>query len=294
MAEEKLWNEARLLELIAQSVGESDVLEFKGADAFERTPEKLNKITRTVSAFANANGGVVIYGMAQHDRFASEIDPIDASKFSPEWVDQVLNQIEPRIIGVRTKVVALSSAKNHVAYVLEIPKGETAHQARDDRYYRRYNFEALPMRDHEIRDVMGRRRFPKITATWRVVLKRRPTAAFQFNCVYQNEGLIMARHATCVMEIPTLIDRWYAANPADWPLKGDEEGSFFLGHRDLTETRPLFPNLPGAFELRVLASYTPIFDFCIHQARPLKWTFYADDMPPLTNSLTIPILAEES
>ena len=40
--------------------------------------------------------------------------------------------------------------------VVEIPKSLTAHQARDLRYYRRYNFESVAMVDYEIRDVMNR------------------------------------------------------------------------------------------------------------------------------------------
>jgi hypothetical protein len=31
-----------------------------------------------------------------------------------------------------------------------------AHQARDYRYYKRHNFNALPMEDYEVRDVMNR------------------------------------------------------------------------------------------------------------------------------------------
>jgi len=52
--------------------------------------------------------------------------------------------------------VPLASATNHVAYVVEIPKGTTAHQATDWRYYKRFNFISVPMEDYEIRDVMNR------------------------------------------------------------------------------------------------------------------------------------------
>jgi hypothetical protein len=50
----------------------------------------------------------------------------------------------------------LASGPNDVAYVVEIPQSETAHPALDNRYYKRFNFESVPMADHEIRDVMHR------------------------------------------------------------------------------------------------------------------------------------------
>lgn len=42
--------------------------------------------------------------------------------------------------------------KVHVVYAVEIPKGTIALQAQNLKYYRRYNFESVATRDHEIRD----------------------------------------------------------------------------------------------------------------------------------------------
>ena len=51
---------------------------------------------------------------------------------------------------------------NEVIYVVNIPKSDTAHQAKDKRYYKRYNFESVMMEDYEIKDIINRVKNPKI------------------------------------------------------------------------------------------------------------------------------------
>ena len=67
------------------------------------------------------------------------IDPVDRKATTKEWLEQILNaRIRPRIYGIKIHVVTI--ADNHVVYILEIPKGETAHQADDRKYYLWHNF----------------------------------------------------------------------------------------------------------------------------------------------------------
>src|SRR6266850_2133374 len=109
----------------------------------------------------------VIYGLAEFQDAASQhlperVDPIDRTRFSREWLEQIVAQIRPRIPDLKIYPVQLNSSPNNVAYVLEIPQGATAHQAADFRYCRRYNFQSVPMPDHEVRDVMNRKAQPSI------------------------------------------------------------------------------------------------------------------------------------
>jgi len=46
--------------------------------------------------------------------------------------------------------------------VIDVPQSSTAHQASDKRYYKRFNFESVPMEDYEIRDVMQRTEAPSL------------------------------------------------------------------------------------------------------------------------------------
>jgi hypothetical protein len=58
--------------------------------------------------------------------------------------------------------ISLTSNPNHVAYVVNIPKSNTAHQASDKKYYRRFNFETVPMEDYEIKDIINRLSSPEL------------------------------------------------------------------------------------------------------------------------------------
>ena len=49
-----------------------------------------------------------------------------------------------------------------VVYILAIPPGFTAHQAYDNKYYRRRNFIASPMEHYEVRELLMRESSPKL------------------------------------------------------------------------------------------------------------------------------------
>jgi|SRR5882672_3468403 len=112
------------------------------------TANTWNDITKDVSAFTNSDGGRIIYGMneyVQQDKqhLPEKIDPIDSRAFAREWLDQIIGQVSPRIDGLKIVPVRVGPQDWDTCYVVDIPKSETANQARDLRYYRRYNFESV-------------------------------------------------------------------------------------------------------------------------------------------------------
>lgn len=156
-----VWDEARLQSFIDNSVEESLTLEYKGAGSLALSDSKKKEITKDVSAMANSAGGLLIYGLKEHSEpdkkhLAEGIEAIDRTTLSKEWLEQVINNIRPHISNVIIHPIALSSSSNDVAYVVEIPQSNTAHQAVDHRYYKRFNFLSEPMEDYEIRDIMNR------------------------------------------------------------------------------------------------------------------------------------------
>lgn len=163
------WDQAKLEQYIRDTIEESAQLEYKSAGALDRSDGKKREITKDISAFANSAGGVLIYGISEFDspemrHLPEKIDPIDRTAYSKEWLEQVINNIQPRIEGiVITPVDYSSSGLSGVVYVIEVPKSHTAHQATDARYYKRLNFEVLMMADYEVRDVMWRTQHPILT-----------------------------------------------------------------------------------------------------------------------------------
>ncbi|HEX8637195.1 MAG TPA: ATP-binding protein, partial [Pyrinomonadaceae bacterium] len=164
----KHWTESRLQNYITSGIEESLTLEYKAAEALDRVDAKKKEITKDVSAMANSAGGILIYGIAEFSEenrrhLPEKITPVDRREFPREWVEQIIQAIRPRIDGIVIHSVNLSSGENHTAYIIEIPQSNTAHQASDHRYYKRFNFQAVPMEDYEIRDVMFREQTPNIT-----------------------------------------------------------------------------------------------------------------------------------
>lgn len=178
----------------------------------------MTEAAKYVSAFANSNGGILIYGIKENQtnkHLPGNIDSIDRKTITKEWLEQILNnRIRPRIHGVKIHVVTIED--DQVVYILEIPRGETAHQADDRRYYRRHNFSVEAMYDHEIRDVMNRQKAPQIKIHFddtkkpnvliaprgeQVLHPQRPIL-FALNVHIENVGKMLATYINIALTLP--------------------------------------------------------------------------------------------
>jgi predicted HTH transcriptional regulator len=166
LSRSKEWTEDDLNELIRNQVQESVSLDYKRCASLQKLPKNKDEVSKDVSAFANSAGGIIVYGIEENGQVPTRLDSgYDPTDISKEWLEQVIQgNIRPRINDVHVNQVPLKiSHPNKVAYVVTIPQDGTAHQAADFRYYKRFNFESVPMYDHEVKDVMNRLRFPLIT-----------------------------------------------------------------------------------------------------------------------------------
>jgi len=164
-----MWLQKIVEQYITDQIQENLNLDYKAAGAFSKEnkvkDKKIEDISKDVSAMANSQGGVIIYGVKEFEgekRFLPEkIDPIDQTIFSKEWLEQIINSnIHPKILGIVIHPIQIDTHANHVVYVVEIPQSTTAHQAKDLKYYKRFNFLSEAMQDYEIRDVMNRANTP--------------------------------------------------------------------------------------------------------------------------------------
>lgn len=175
MKESWLWKEEDILNLIHNKVRESLNLEYKSCDALAKTEGKRKEISKDVSAFANSAGGTIVYGVTEN-RSTHEPDDIDIGydpqDISDEWLEQVINSnIQRRIDGIRINTVALINTRpGQVLYVVYIPESNLApHMAADNRFYKRFNFESVPMEEYEIRYLTRREHYPsrEVARAWR-------------------------------------------------------------------------------------------------------------------------------
>lgn len=218
----RTWTEAKLQNFITGGIEESLTLEYKSAEALDRAELKKKEITKDVSAMANSAGGLLIYGISEFAReekrhLPEKITAVDRTKYPREWVEQIIQAIRPRIDGIIIHSINLHSGNNDVAYIIEIPQSNTAHQASDHRYYKRFNFQAVPMEDYEVRDVMFREQTPDIALSFLIEINSQPSGVFlgneppaasnSYNLIVQarNQGSAFAQYVACFLDIPVSI-----------------------------------------------------------------------------------------
>ena len=161
------WTETDLQRLVRDKVPESLELEYKQCKALRNDEGKKLDISKDVSAMANSAGGVIIYGIVEENNLPSRLDDgCDVTEISREWLEQVINsKIKRRVNGIRINPVPVStSGTGRCAYVVSVPQSVDApHQAADHKFYKRHNFQIVPMEEYEIRDVARRMSAPSLT-----------------------------------------------------------------------------------------------------------------------------------
>lgn len=147
--------------LIDNHAEESVHLELKRADALLK--KDADKITKTLSAFANSDGGVVIYGVAEQDHVASDYSFVDGNTITTEQISMFARYVQPAIDGLTIYPIRRDDDFSKSIYVVKVPRSDKApHMAKDHRYYKRNNVESIPMEDFDVKDVMNRIHNPKL------------------------------------------------------------------------------------------------------------------------------------
>jgi len=305
-----------LNQLIANGIEENSELEYKSAAALQRDDKKMTEASKDVSAFANSNGGVLIYGISEdrtNRHLPGNIDPVDRKAITKEWLEQILNaRIRPRIHGIKIHVVKIADDK--VVYILEIPKSETAHQANDKLYYRRHNFSVESMFDSEIRDVMARQKAPQIKIHFditrkpnilmapnggQVLYQQRPIL-FSLNVHIENVGKMYATYINIVLTLPERIidlmcdegEKTIVKIPLDNKVRDEIESPddnlqtfFAIGHTDKPKHYGPPRNEPLLPGMKMTLKSFPLYIENIADGDVLNWTLHADNAEPQTGTL---------
>lgn len=255
----KKYTKAHIDYLIHAQAEESVYLEFKAGEALDVTDAKKKEISKDVSAFANSDGGVVIYGLTEEDHKAAGYAYVDGNVFSKEWLEQIINsKIKRRIPDLSIDVIRVGNKINQSVYVVKIPRSsEGPHMASDGRYYKRYNFESTRMEEYEVRDLFHRHADTKIKLlplefSGEVSQKntKGKVKSYRLQVVIdvQNESQNIENTYKTILRIPRHI--------YDRSVKGQGMERFFRKYQpdyallNIPGTTPLFP-----FEVNTLANF---------------------------------------
>lgn len=164
----KIESKADLDRLISEGITESLTLDYKGSAALAKDSKSRDELCKDVSAFANSAGGQIVYGVEEDKNVPSKIDDGADASITKEWIEQVLDsRIQPRIEGLIITPIKLAKG---LGFVLTISQATSRapHQSPDKKYYKRQNFQSVPMEDYEIRDALRRATTPVLQVMLRI------------------------------------------------------------------------------------------------------------------------------
>ena len=290
----KTWTETKIVNYIKSGIEESLTLEYKSGEALGKSDQQKREITKDVSAMANSAGGFLIYGIREFSEpekrhLPEKIVPVDRSEISREWIEQIINSIRPRIDGIVIHSVSLSSGPDDAVYVIEIPQSHTAHQANNHRYYKRFNFQSVPMEDYEIRDVMFREQAPDVDIRFLIEVTSKidpapasgDTPAYTLLIEARNLGSSFAQYVACLLDVPVEV---LAETKNKINLK--DGGQYYrhrlfnlnqeFGDENFKANFPLLRNMSMSWKIPLVENCVDIFEDTLD----MKWKIYADNALP--------------
>jgi len=144
---------------IENEIEESIHIEFKSAGALSKKDGQKKEVSKDVSAFANSDGGIIIYGIEEKNHKAHNLSFIDGNEFTKEWLEQIISStVNRNIPDLKIFPIRNNGIISNTIYVVQIPSSiDAPHMSRDKKYYKRFNFESVPMEEYEVRQLYGRK-----------------------------------------------------------------------------------------------------------------------------------------
>jgi hypothetical protein len=152
------YSQSDIQSLIDNGVEETVYLDFKESRALDKSDKKKDEIAKDVSAFANSDGGIIVYGISEENHCAGALSFIDGNIYTKEWLEQIINsRISRRIQGIEIFPIRFDGHLDRSVYVVRIPRSASApHMSSDHKYYRRLGVTSAIMEEYEIRDLFFR------------------------------------------------------------------------------------------------------------------------------------------
>jgi hypothetical protein len=244
----KISTQDDLQRLIDDEIQESLTLDYKASPSLGKDSKPRDELCKDVSAFANSAGGQIIYGIEEKDQKPTKID--QGSDLTREWIEQVIDSnVQPRIDGLVITPIPISSGRH--AYVLAIPQasGRAPHQAADKKYYKRQNFQSVPMEDYEIRDALRRATTPDLYVELAFAMGTTVPIEFAHESeiskpitlivTVRNRSSQPAHFALVQVGIDTELPLRTANDFVQMGMTGNDQQQYWLGHRFISP-----PGLP--------------------------------------------------
>jgi len=245
----------------------------------------MAEVSKDITAMANANGGVILYGVAEKGGVLSDIDGVDESLMNVDRFENiVLSGMSPSLPDLRIYRIQIESK---VVYVLEVPRSPSGNQASDGRYYRRRNRRVDVLEDWEIRELMHRSsRAEAAVELVSKTLDRQGGSGHTCELIaaVANRGSVRIQQWRIELRIPTE----YLEDPADDPVHVQKGDHGYVTERLVRRSAGAHPVFPGdsfeAMRIRFVVN-DRLHDREDNVPLAVDWILHADDMAPRTGSV---------
>ena len=250
------WEDINLF--ITNQAQENLHLEFKSSPALRKTDKEKREVGKDVAAFANAGGGLLIYGIEENDDHqADKISFVNSKEYSEEWLTQVITHNVDRNVQYKIDVVRPPSGKlEETIYVVKIPESSnTPHFAKGKGPVIRRNVIVELMEEYEVRAAYHRAEQttlailePQITSQSPANTSGEILNKFAFNVVFsiQNIGRAIEKNYNLEIKLHKLV-----------VLHSDSayQVSFFSNHSNSEEHYEVysFPNSSPFFQEQIMS-----------------------------------------
>ena len=196
--------------LVKNEVEENTNLEYKDPDSLN----KNNEIAKDISAMANSNGGIIIYGLCEENRDhkPTKIKWLNDPQ-KKEKIEQVLQSSVTPKLNLNMTIIENPENKKEFVLVVEVPKSDSApHQDHFDKdkrvYWRRNGYTTRQMEHYEIEDLFFKRKRPSLNIGLRSISNERDKPAFEI--YLENVGKVVAEQTYIKLKTPSgwNIDGW--------------------------------------------------------------------------------------
>lgn len=245
--EKEEYNIDDITALIDNEAEESVHLDFKAAGALSKDDKKKTEIAKDVSAFANSDGGIIVYGIEEQEHKAHALSYIDGNTYTKEWLEQVIqDNIQRRIEGLEIFPIRDNGDITKSMYIVKIPRSSnTPHMSADKCYYKRNNFRSVKMEEYEVRDLFYREATPNLTINgynFYQIERNNRYITFGFIAQAYNDSNTIAT----LYKLNCYINNYIGFDEITWEPVKDEINYTILSSKRLKVFQvgkyPLFPN----------------------------------------------------
>lgn len=276
----KEFNEKDILEIINSKLEESINIEFKNAQALSNDKNVKKEISKDISSFANSDGGIIFYGIDEKDHVASGLSFVNGNVYTKEWLENIIiSTIQQKIDGLRIIPIRFENNLQKTVYAVKIPKSlSNPHINGDKKYYKRHNFQSVPMEEYEVRNSYFKERESQVYVKNVISeLKEQNATHYIFKIEVQiiNDGRFVSEKYKIACDVRNAIGVGIKYSPENFSVMSKDNDGFKIS---TTKMIPLFPNeLMNAMTFNIEIPKKE-FDSIIENIKFIFYVFSSDNL----------------